>query len=197
MNVEIVNTKIAYQGFFKIEKYRLRHSLFGGGMSADIEREMFRRGDSAGVLLYDPELDNVVLLEQFRIGAVEDPRGSWLFEIVAGMVEPGETPQEVVRREAREEAGCAVEELMPISTYYASPGGSDERISLFCGKVDTRGLEGVFGVADESEDIKLHVASFEEAMSMVESGVIRAAMPILALQWLALNKDKVLSLWTD
>ena len=105
--VHILDKTVCYDGFFRIERYRLRHQLFRGGWSREITRELFERGHAAAVLPYDPLLDAVVLIEQFRIGALETPGDPWLLEIVAGVIDkPDETPEDVVRREAVEEANC-------------------------------------------------------------------------------------------
>ncbi|MFW6062367.1 MAG: NUDIX domain-containing protein, partial [Planctomycetota bacterium] len=168
---------------------------FDGGMSPVLTRELFERGHSAGVLLYDPRRDAVVLTEQFRVGALDNRLGPWLMEIVAGIVEPGESGEQVVRREAEEEADATVRDLIPVYDYLVSPGGTSERVALYVGRVDAEGLGGVHGAAEEDEDIRVHVVPFDEALAMMESGAIDAAMPIIALQWLALNKDRVRAEW--
>lgn len=193
---EIIDKSIAYQGFFTVYKYRLRHSLFAGGMSRDLEREVLDRGHAVGVLPYDPERDKVVLIEQFRPGAIDAPQGPWLMEIVAGMIEPGETPREVALREAEEEAACRVEELMPIAHYLSSPGGSSEEITLFLGRVSTENVGGLCGLADEDEDIRVHVMDVDQALALVQSGTICAAMPIIALQFLAINRERIREAWS-
>jgi|GEM_PF-1246049 len=110
--VEIIEREICYQGFYRLERLRLRHRLFAGGMGPPIVREVIEKGDVAAVLLYDPLRDEVVMIEQFRIGARDDARGPWLLEIVAGLIEAGETPAQVARREALEEAGCTVDQQL-------------------------------------------------------------------------------------
>lgn len=195
--IEILERETAFEGFFRIERFRLRHGLFAGGLSGIITRELFERGNSAAVLLYDADRDEVVLTEQFRIGALGAPGGAWLMEIVAGMVEPGERGEDVARRESQEEANAPVEDLIPICEYIVSPGGSSERVSLFCGRVDTSELGGIHGLDEEDEDIRVHVIPFDEAFSMIETGTINSAMPIIALQWLALNRDSVRDRWTS
>lgn len=190
MEWEIVDKQVKHQGFFRLEKYRLRHALFSGGWSPVISRELFERGHAVAVLPYDPVRDEVVLLEQFRIGALEDPQGPWLLEVVAGMIEAGETEASVARRESLEEAGCEVRELIPITRYYASPGGSSETISLFCALVDTSAVEGIHGLDEEDEDIRVDVVPRETATRWVEQGDIDSAAPIIALQWLALNRER-------
>ncbi len=188
---EIVDRKILYDGFFKLEKYRLRHTLFQGGWSQELERELFRRGNCVAVLLYDPLRDEVVLIEQFRVGAILQPQPAWLLEIVAGAIEEGETAEQVAIREAKEEAGCELLELRPIQSFYTTPGGSSEWLSLFYGRVDTRGVGGIHGLDHEDEDIKVSAIKFDEVYRMLEQGKIVSAIPLVALQWLYIHRDKL------
>ncbi len=185
---EIINKETVYQGFFRLEKYRLKHTLFQGGWSHDIVRELFRRGDCVAVLLYDPVRDEVVLIEQFRIGAVLRKKQAWLLEIVAGAVESGETAAEVARREAEEEAGCTIQELRLIHEFYTSPGGASEWLSLFYGRIDSRNVGGIFGLDDEDENIRVSAVKFERAYQMMAQGEIDSAIPIIALQWLYIHR---------
>lgn len=193
--VEILEKQDCYHGFFRMEKYRLRHRLYDGRMSNEIERELFERGHAAAVLLYDPLLERVVLLEQFRIGALELVSGPWLLEIVAGIIEPGESAEEVVRREAEEEAGCTIQALSFICEYLVSPGGTSERISLYCGMVDSRGVGGVHGLDTEDEDILVQTVPFDEAWTWLQEGAINSASPIIALQWLAMQRPLLRQRW--
>ena len=193
--VDILEKTACYQGFFRLDRYRLRHRLFSGVWSRALVREVFERGHAAAVLPYDPMRDQVVLVEQFRIGALEAPGGPWLLEIVAGIIEPGETPEEVVRREAVEESGCTIQEVIPIYEYLVSPGGTSERITLFCGKVDAARAGGTHGATDEDEDIRVVVMSADAAFAQMQAGKINAAAPIIALQWLWLNRDQVRRRW--
>ncbi|KAB2936557.1 MAG: NUDIX domain-containing protein [Candidatus Contendobacter sp.] len=194
---EILDQSSGYRGFFRLEKYRLRHELFAGGWSPEMTRECLERGHAVAVLLYDPERDQLVLLEQFRVGALEFPGGPWLLEIVAGIIDhPGETTEDVARRETVEEAGCQLLDLVPIHHYLVSPGGTSESITLFCGRVDAGTVApGVRGVAAEHEDIQVHVVSRAEALELLHSGRINSAAPIIALQWLELNRSKLLERW--
>jgi ADP-ribose pyrophosphatase len=193
--VEILDQTVGYNGYFRIERYRLRHRLFSGTWSRELVREVFERGHAAAVLPYDPVLDQVVLIEQFRIGALQTPGDPWLVEIVAGIIGSGETPEEVVRREAIEESGCHLQEVVPICEYFVSPGGTSERISLFCGKVDASQAGGTHGLAEEDEDIRVVVMSADEAIAQMQVGAIKSAAPIIALQWLMLNRDQLRSRW--
>ena len=193
--VDILDKTLCYDGFFRMERYRLRHQLFRGGWSRPLVRELFERGHAAAVLPYDPILDRIILVEQFRIGALEAPGGPWLLEIVAGIIEPGETPQAVVRREALEEANCTIQELFHICDYCVSPGGTSERITLFCGKVDASHAGGIYGAPEEDEDIRVLVLSYQEALAFLQAGKINSAAPIIALQWLQLNRERVRAQW--
>ncbi|HRC72439.1 MAG TPA: NUDIX domain-containing protein [Candidatus Competibacter sp.] len=194
---EVLDKSICYSGFFRMEKYRLRHELFAGGWSGEMSRECLERGHAVAVLLYDPGTDQVVLLEQFRIGALDYPVGPWLLEIVAGIMDdPAETAEEVARRETMEEAGCVPLELAPICRYLVSPGGTSESITLFCGRVDAASVaSGVHGLASEHEDIRVRVVSRTEALDLLQAGRINSAAPIIALQWLELNRSKLLERW--
>ena len=192
---EILETSTCYAGFFHILRYRLRHRLFKGGWSRVLTRELFERGHAAAVLPYDAATDQVVLTEQFRIGALQAPCGPWLLEIVAGMMEAGETPEDVVRREAVEEIGCEVNDLISICDYYVSPGGASERIHLFCGRVDAAQAGGVHGLADEGEDIRVVVMPADDAIAQMQTGRIISAAPIIALQWLMMHRASVRERW--
>ena len=193
---EVLNKTVGYDGFFRMEKYRLRHELFQGGWSPDITRECLERGHAVAVLVYDPDHDQVVLLEQFRVGALDFPGGPWLLEIVAGIMDdPDESAEEVARRETVEEADCELLELLPICHYLVSPGGTSESITLFCGRVDATGVSGLRGLPEEHEDIRLHVVSRGEALELLYAGRINSAAPIIALQWLELNRPRLLEHW--
>ncbi len=193
---EVLDKTIGYKGFFRMEKYRLRHELFSGAWSPEIIRECLERGHAVAVLPYNPEQDQIVLLEQFRVGALDFPGGPWLLEIVAGIMdEPGETPEDVARRETLEEAGCELLDLVPICHYLVSPGGTSESITLFCGRVNAAQVGGIRGMVDEHEDIRLHVVSRSEALDLLDSGRINSAAPIIALQWLKLNHPNLMERW--
>lgn len=183
-DVERLDDECLYQGFFRLERRRLRHRLFGGGWSAEVAREVHVRHDAVGVLLYDPERDNVVLVEQLRAGALDDPTSPWKLEIVAGLIESGEDPVDVARRETVEEAGCEVGELIELHSYYPSPGACNERVTLYCGLVDSRGLGGIHGLDEEHEDIRVHVLGFPKAWEFLEAGRLDNAMCLIAFQWL-------------
>ena len=185
---EILDNDLSYNGFFKIKKLSLRHRLFTGGWSPPLTRELADRGHAVGVLLHDPERDAVVLLEQFRVGAMDDEQGPWMLEMVAGMVKEGESATEVGLRECLEEAGQQPHSLTPIGRCYLSPGACSERIELFCGEINSTGMDGmVHGVAEEGEDILVRVLRTEEAFAALDEGRIINAATIIALQWLKLN----------
>ncbi|WP_305371242.1 ADP-ribose diphosphatase [Photobacterium leiognathi] len=191
-DVDILAKKTVYQGFFKMVKYRFRHKLFAGGWSGEISREMFERGHAAALLPYDPITDEVVLIEQFRVGAMAAGCEPWQLEIVAGMIDHQDEPAEdVVKREAVEEAGLTVAELEKVTRYLSSSGGCSEMLDIFVGTVDSTQAGGIHGLAEESEDIRVHVVSREQAYEWVESGKIENAASIIALQWLQLNYSRL------
>ncbi len=194
---KILDKQIVYDGFFRMEKYRLQHTLFEGGWSEPMSRELFERGHAVAVLLYDPREDAVVMVEQFRIGALECETGAWFLEVVAGMVEEGESEESVARRESDEEAGCQVGRLEFIARYWVSPGGTSETLALYCGEVDSTVAEGVHGLDHENEDILVHVLPYLELIEVWKKGEINSATPLLAVQWLMMNRDRLRSEWSD
>ena len=193
--VELLGKSQRYSGFFRINGYRLRHRLFAGGWSGVIEREVFERGHAVGVLPYDPVADSLVLIEQVRIGALVAGMSPWLIEVVAGIIEEGEAPEEVARRETLEEAGLEIQALIPMCRYLVSPGGSSESDLLYCGRVDSRGAGGIHGLAEEHEDIRVDRVAYEEAMHLLEEGRVTNSVSLIALQWLALHRDRVRAAW--
>jgi ADP-ribose pyrophosphatase len=201
--VEIENKETVYDGYFKVDKYTLKHRQFEGSWSGGFTREVFERGHAVAVLLYDADLDQVVLIEQFRIGAYaarnyhhwDDNHSPWLIEVVAGMVEEGEKLEDVARREAVEEANCAIKELVPVTHYLASPGGTSETMAIFCGQIDASNAGGVHGLDHEDEDIRVISVPTSEVLMMLDQGKINNAMTLIALQWFRLNHKSLRTKW--
>ncbi|BBS38737.1 ADP-ribose diphosphatase [Enterobacter cloacae complex sp. 2024EL-00215] len=194
-DVEIIARETLYRGFFSMDLYRFRHRLFNGGMSGEIRREIFERGHAAVLLPFDPVRDEVVLIEQIRIAAYDVSESPWLLEMVAGMIEEGESVEDVARREALEEAGLVVGRTKPVLSYLASPGGTSERLSIMVGEVDATTADGIHGLAEEHEDIRVHVVSREQAYQWVEEGKIDNAASVIALQWLQLHYQTLRNEW--
>jgi ADP-ribose pyrophosphatase len=190
-----VERRTAFKGYFEIGEYRFRHTLFAGGVGPEVRREIFERGHAATVLPYDPARDAVVLIRQFRPGAHVAGRHAWIWEIVAGIIDEGETTADVARREAREEADLDILELMPMQTYLSSPGGTSETVTQYLGRVDSSTAGGVHGLADEGEDILVRVFPLAEARAMLERGEIASASGLASMLWLLLNRDKVRETW--
>jgi ADP-ribose pyrophosphatase len=187
MQWELLQREVLFQGFFRLERYHLRHELFAGGWSAVMTREMFERGHAVAVLPYDPKRDAVIMLEQFRPGGLEAPGGPWMREFPAGMIEPGESIEEVAQREMQEEAGLTPLHLEYITRFWVSPGGTTESLFLYYAIVDSEGVGGLFGLEHENEDIRVSVVPREELMLMLEQGLICSSTSIILTQWLALN----------
>ena len=188
-DVTVSKTESLYNGFLKLRRYTLTHRLFNGGRSTAIQREVLVRTPSVGVLLFHPQSKTVTLVEQFRIGPYINNDDPWLLEIVAGISEQGESLEAVAVREVKEEAGCDVLKLLPITTFYPSPGGANEKLHLYCGILAEPAQEGIFGLASEHEDIKVHTLPMTEAYQMVVDGRIGNAAAIIAIQWLQLNLE--------
>jgi ADP-ribose pyrophosphatase len=193
--VEVVRHEVAFQGYFKVERYFFRHGLHEGGTSELVNREVFERGQSGAVLLYDPKRDEVVLIRQFRAGAYVAGHHAWLWEAVAGIIEPGETAADMVRREAIEEAGLAIGQLLPIHRFMLTPGACSEACELFLGITDTSRAGGIFGLGSEGENILVKAVPFTEARAMLERDEFDNAVAVIAMQWLTLHRDEIRSRW--
>lgn len=190
-DVKILQQRVVYRGHFQIEQWKVQFRLFKGGWSQPRLREVFERGEAVGVLLFDPNNDQVVLIEQFRIGIINKAKSPWLMEIVAGVIDKDESLEQVARRETQEESGLEITNLFPMCQYWVSPGGSSERMHLFCGQIDAKLAQGIHGVVEEGEDIRLHVLNLSAAYSLLNQGKINNSSTIIALQWLQRNEQIV------
>ncbi len=187
----------AYDGHFKVDQLVVQHELFAGGMSNALKRERVSRKNSVAVLPYDPLRDEVVLVEQFRIGALEQDESPWLIEIVAGLLEQGEDYEQVAVREAMEEANCVLDNLHYVTSFYPTPGGFAEVSHVYIGQTNTQELGGTFGLQEEGEDIRVHVVSSDEAIEMLGQGKIRSAIPMIAMYNFIQLRDKLKKEWAS
>ncbi|MGL4565346.1 MAG: NUDIX domain-containing protein [Halioglobus sp.] len=194
-DVRILEDETVFSGHFAVRRLTLQHRCFGGGWSEPQVRELFERGDAVGVLPYDPVGDTVVLVEQFRTGALRGNDSPWMLELIAGVVEPGESDEDVAHREAMEEAGCELSRLLPIATVMPSAGACSEQVRLFCGLVSHAGTGGVHGLAAEGEDILVHAVSRREALALLAANRIPNGHTLIALQWLQIHGDALRERW--
>jgi ADP-ribose pyrophosphatase len=193
--LEVIARERCFNGFLRLVRYRLRHSLFVGGWGPVIERERIEYLRSAAAILYDALRDQIVMVEQFRIGALEYGDGAWTLEPVGGILHEGESAVQVVRREAMEEAGCEILALEPIGAYHVSPGTSADRVCLFCGRVDASKAAGIHGLTEEGEDTRVAVIDAEQAIRDLFTGRINNSAAIIGTQWLALNRERLRVEW--
>jgi len=201
--VDIVKKETPFKGYFQIDRYQLRHQLFEGIMGPEIDREVFERGHAVSALLYDPDLDRLVFIEQFRMGAFaaksspwfNEDFNPWLTEIVAGIIEDGEHPDNVIRRETVEETGCEVQDLKQLFHYFASPGGTTESVFCYVARVDASNAHGVHGIKQEGEDIRVFSVSVEDSFAMMDDGMFKNSMTLIPMQWFRNNHEKLRNEW--
>lgn len=194
-DVRVLESEDAFRGYFRIARLTLAHRCFDGGWSEPMIREVFHRGDAVGVLPYDPVSDSLILVEQFRPGALSDSQSPWMLELVAGIVEAGESDSAVAHRECEEEAGCRLAELVPVASYYPSAGACSEHVRLFCGRVLDAGVGEVHGIDAEHEDILVHRLSRSEALALLAADRVPNGHTLVALQWLAINGERLRREW--
>lgn len=196
MRFTIHKRETLFQGYYRVDRFHLSHDRFAGGTIGPFTREVLERGHAVAVLPYDPLTDHVLLIEQFRPGpvAAQDPE-AWQIEIIAGIIDSGEAPEQVAVRESQEEASCPLDELVQIAECYLSPGCNSEYCTLYVGRANLDLAGGVHGLSAEHEDIRTHVLHLDEAMDWLALGKIRTAPAIMALQWLALHRDELRDRW--
>ncbi len=197
-DIKIIEKDLSFQGYFRINTYYVKHRKFDGGWTEVFSREIFERGHAVAILPYDPIRDEIVLIEQFRAGALAANRiNPWLIEIAAGIIDKGDTAEQAAYRELREETGCTVKNLTFCSDYLTTPGGSSETICLYIGEVDARDADGIHGLDDEHEDIRVFKVSREKALEMVDQGQVDNAVTMLAILWLDRHREKIISDWKN
>jgi ADP-ribose pyrophosphatase len=196
LKYSIIKEESLYKGFFEMRKILFTHELYQGGTTDIIEREIFMRGHSSCILLFDPKLEQLVLVEQFRIAASFTCESPWSLELVAGMIDKGFSAEQIAIKEAKEEANIDVQAIEPICSYLATPGGSPERVWLFLGIIDSENADGVFGLESENEDIKVLKYSLEQVVRKLDSGEFDNAPLIIGVQWLLRNMSKISQKYT-
>ena len=194
-DLNIIKTETLWHGYFKMLKFTFSHRLFKGGQSAIIERELFDRGNAVAVILYDAITDEVVLIEQIRVGAFSGTGNPWLIELVAGMIEENEESVDVANRETLEETGLSIKHCEKVMSYWSSPGGMSERIDLFVANVNAAEAADVAGLSEEGEDIRILTLPAQQAFSALANGEIVNATTIIGLQWLQLNHQRLRQQW--
>lgn len=194
-DVEIIEKKTPFKGYFQIDEYTMRHKKHEGGWSAPINREIFERGHASAMLLYDPNLDVVVMIEQFRPGAFAAGFNPWLLEVPAGIIEEGQTPESVARRETTEETGCTPKRMEFIADYLVSPGGSTETLHLYCVEVDSTEALEFAGLEEEGEHIRVLKVPALETFSMLETGHMHNSTGIIAIMWLKMHRSDLRNKW--
>lgn len=194
-DVRMLETERVFDGYFAIDRITVQHRGFAGGWCDPVTREVFERGNAVGVLPYDPVDDSLILIEQFRAGSLRDADSPWMLELVAGIVEPGESDEELVHREAMEEAGCELGQLEPIASYYPSAGACTEHVRLYCGCVLSARVGEVLGLDEEGEDILVHRLPRAEVLEMLRNDRVNNGHTLVALQWLALHGEQLRQRW--
>ena len=188
-DVKILERKTVYSGFANVEQVTIQHRLFEDQQfSQPILRELVKRPEAAGVLLYDSKQQLFGLIEQFRIGAIDDADSAWQLEVVAGLVEDGDTPEQTVIREAVEEAGVYIKNPKLLYSFYPSAGACNELFHLYVADTQLSHTNQIFGVLGEAENIKLHVLKYDQLAELLSNPqYLKNGPVVIALQWLKLQ----------
>jgi len=196
--VEIRRQKRLFDDFFKIDELIVRHQRYDGSMSGEERRLVFERGDAVAVLLFDTQVRAAVLVEQFRpptlIARRRDDRANtdgWIIELVAGVIDEGETAAQAAVREVFEETGYRIANPTPIGRFFSSPGGSDERFFLYFARVGKAQREGNGGGIVGEEDIKVLQLGVDDLFDRLARGAIEDPKLAIAAYWLKDNIDRL------
>ena len=187
---KILNKKNLYNGFFKMNEIVLKYKKYDGNWSNSIKRELFGGAQVAAVLPYDPISKEIILIQQFRPGTISKDINHYLDEIVAGIIDEGESPEITAKRECLEETGCEVKKLIPIQGYFPAPGSSESFYHLFLGEVESFQGSKIQGLENENEDIFVKCFKIEDVKKKMEEGKIINGLTLIALQWFFLNLYK-------
>ena len=186
-NFKVTNKKNLYDGFFKMNEVSLKYKKYDGSWSNEIKRELFSGAQVSAVLPYDPIKKEIVLIQQFRPGTISRNTNNYLKEIVAGIIDPGESPEIAAKRECLEETGYKIKKLTSIQGYYPAPGSSESFYHLFLGEIDSKNEKKIMGLDTENEDILVESFNINQVKKMMQNGELINGLSLIAIQWFFLN----------
>jgi ADP-ribose pyrophosphatase len=190
LKYKIINKKNLYSGFFSLNKYEFIHEKHNGEWTSTVEREVFSGAHVSSLLPYDPIKKEIILIQQFRAGALSRYDENYLLEIVAGIVDEGENPEQTAIRECFEETGCEVKKIHPIQSYFPAPGSSESFYHIYLGEVQAFDGERIKGIEKENEDILVKSFKIDEVRQMLKEKKIMNGLTLVALQWFFLEHYK-------
>lgn len=195
-SVKVISRKTIFEGFHDLEECVLQYTLDDAGTwSSHVHREVFHTGDVVSIIMYNPEKNQLLLTEQFRVGVWTSGNDPWMLEFPGGIVDEGEDAQTAARREALEESGCVISKIEPAMIFYPTPASVNETVHLFVAQFSEATDGSVHGQIDEGEHIRIRLIDLPDALALLETGKIRHGMTIIALQWLTLNHRTLKQKW--
>ncbi len=190
LKYQIINKKDLYSGFFKLKKLEFVHKQHDGKWSNKVDREIFSGSHISTLLPYDPLRNEIVLIQQFRAGVISRYDDDYLYEIVAGIIDENESPEDTAIRECVEETGCKVNKIEPIQSYFPAPGSSESYYHLFLGEINSFEGERIMGLESENENILVKSYKVEQVRNMLRQKEIKNGLTLIALQWFFLEYYK-------
>lgn len=176
--------------FLKVTKVMVEG--FDGGATRAFE--YLDRADSVGVLVYHKDKELFTWVKQFRIGQATKDEGSGLnytIEPVAGMVDPGQTPDSAAARETFEEIGVNASSLTKIGSFLMCAGISNERMHMYFAEVEGQTLNARGGLIEEHEDIEVLHWTAQETHTAFDNGEMSNAQSMMLWQWACLHKPEL------
>lgn len=190
LKYKILNKINLYSGFFSLNRFEFIHQKHDGKWTGKIQREIFSGAHVSTLLPYDPVRKEFVLIQQFRAGTLSRYDDDYLFEIVAGIIDEGESAEDTAKRECLEETGCEVNNIMPIQGYFPAPGSSESYYHLFLGEINGFDGERIKGLESENENILVKSFKVDHVRQMLRNNQITNGLTLIALQWFFLEYNK-------
>ncbi|NKB52803.1 MAG: NUDIX domain-containing protein [Rhizobiaceae bacterium] len=187
LSITIEQQELSYSGFREVRTYAYREDE--SGYSA--RREIVSATHAVAVVAFDPKLDKLVMIRQFRIGAQLGTGKGMSAELAAGLIDPGEDPEAAVRRELQEETGLQARHVKPMCRFLTSPGLSDEVLHIFYAEVDAKNLTDIAGHEDENEQTFPFLLTLEQALEAVDSNALHNGIVMIGLMWFARHRDQL------
>lgn len=194
-DIKIHDQRIAYQGYAKVHEVTFSHPTFGGDKTLTVTREIFESENAVVIVPFDPARNEICLIEQLRMGPLMAGDHPWVIEAIAGRIDKGTTAEEIAIKEAQEEAGCQVSDLIDMGTYFQSPGIFAEQITYFLARADLSNIGGTHGLESENEDIRPLTLDLSHAFDALDAGDFVSAPTALALLLMRSRLNELSTMW--
>ncbi|MDD9908947.1 MAG: NUDIX hydrolase [Ahrensia sp.] len=190
LEIDVIEKRDDFKGFRAVETFIYRETVSG----LQARREIVRTQHAVAVVAYDPKLDRLVMIRQFRIGAQLAHQRGFCTEVVAGLIDPGEDAHTTAARELEEETGLSAIRVEKLCEFLTTPGMTDELLHLYYAQVDASSLSSESGVGSETEQTFPFTLTLEDALAAVDEGRITNGIAMIALFQFTRHRERLLGM---